>query len=75
MPSLKLRLLKQEDAEELALRVDQNRERLRHWLPWLDGAKDTCDQLKFIQRCSEGATAGASLRHPLQWRNSWNGFI
>ena len=51
IPSLILRLLREEDGEELSLRVDQNREHLRRWLPWLDGAKDTSDQLKFIQRC------------------------
>jgi ribosomal-protein-serine acetyltransferase len=65
IPSLKLRLLKEEDAEELSLRVDQNREHLRRWLPWLDGAKDISDQLKFIQRCSEGAIAGMALHHAL----------
>ena len=65
IPSLKLRLLKEEDAEELSLRVDQNREHLRRWLPWLDGAKDISDQLKFIQRCSEGAIAGTALHYAL----------
>jgi ribosomal-protein-serine acetyltransferase len=62
---LKLRLLQEEDAEELSLRVDQNREHLRRWLPWLDGAKDTADQLKFIQRCSEGAAAGTAFHYAL----------
>jgi ribosomal-protein-serine acetyltransferase len=62
---LKLRLLQEEDAEELSLRVDQNREHLRRWLPWLDGAKDTSDQLKFIQRCSEGAAAGTAFHYGL----------
>jgi len=65
IPSLKLRLLKEEDAEELSLRVDQNREHLRRWLPWLDGAKDTSDQLKFIQRCSEGSAAGTAFHYAL----------
>jgi ribosomal-protein-serine acetyltransferase len=65
IPSLKLRLLKEEDAEELSLRVDQNREHLRRWLPWLDGARDTSDQLKFIQRCSEGVAAGTAFHYAL----------
>ena len=65
MPSLNLRLLGEEDAEELSLRVDQNREHLRRWMPWLDGAKDTSDQLKFIQRCSEGAAAGTAFHYAL----------
>jgi hypothetical protein len=52
-------------AEELSLRVDRNREHLRRWLPWLDGAKDTSDQLKFIQRCSKGAAAGTAFHYAL----------
>jgi ribosomal-protein-serine acetyltransferase len=63
--SLKLRLLKEEDAEELSLRVDQNREHLRQWMPWLDGAKGASDQLKFIQRCSDGAAAGTAFHYAL----------
>jgi putative SOS response-associated peptidase YedK len=34
-------------------------------MPWLDGAKDTSDQLKFIQRCSEGAAAGTAFLYAL----------
>src|ERR1700693_5730660 len=33
--------------------------------PWLDGAKDTSDQLKFIQRCSEGAAARTAFHYAL----------
>ena len=65
IPSLKLRLVREEDAEELSLRVDQNREHLRQWLPWLDGAKSPTDQLKFIQRCSECAVAGTAFHYAL----------
>src|SRR5271156_4706983 len=65
MPSLLLRLLSKEDAEELSLRIDENREHLRRWMPWLDGAKDISDQLKFIQRCSEGAAAGKAFHYAL----------
>ena len=60
-----MRLLTEEDAEVLSLRVDQNRERLRRWLPWLDGAKDSSDQLKYIQRCSESAAAGTAFHYAL----------
>jgi ribosomal-protein-serine acetyltransferase len=34
-------------------------------LPWLDGAKDTADQLKFIQRYSEGAAAGTAFHYAI----------
>jgi|SRR5271166_100730 len=65
VPSLVLRFLREEDAEELSLRVDENREHLRRWMPWLDGAKDISDQLKFIQRCSEGAVAGTAFHYAI----------
>jgi ribosomal-protein-serine acetyltransferase len=65
IPSLRLRLLKEEDAEELSLRVDQNRGHLRQWMPWLDGANDTSDRLKFIQRCSDGAVAGTGFHYAI----------
>jgi ribosomal-protein-serine acetyltransferase len=61
IPSLKLRLLKEEDAEELSLRVDQNRDHLRHWMPWLD----EIDTLNFIRRSLEGATAGTQYSYAL----------
>jgi RimJ/RimL family protein N-acetyltransferase len=60
-----LRLLREEDAEELSLRVDENREHLRRWMPWLDGAEDISDQLKFIQRCSEGAAAEKAFHYAI----------
>jgi ribosomal-protein-serine acetyltransferase len=61
IPSLKLRLLEEEDAEELSLRVDQNREHLRQWMPWLD----EIDTLNFIRRSLEGATAGTQYSYAL----------
>ena len=47
------------------MRVDQNREHLRQWMPWLDGAKTTSDQVRFIQRCSECAAAGTQYHYAL----------
>jgi ribosomal-protein-serine acetyltransferase len=65
IPSLKMRLLKEEDAEELFLRNDQNRAHLRQWMPWLDETKSASDTLKFIQRSLEGATAGTQYSYAL----------
>jgi hypothetical protein len=53
LPSLYLRLLREEDAEELSLRVDQNWEHLRRWEKWIDEAKNTSDTLKLIQKSVE----------------------
>ena len=71
IPSLKLRLVREEDAEELSLRVDQNREHLRQWAPWVDGTKSTTDHVEVHSRCLECAVAGTAI--PL--RPSLNGEI
>jgi ribosomal-protein-serine acetyltransferase len=44
------------DAEEAFAEVDQNRERLRDWLPWVDTTRSPDDVRAFIERCaaSEG---------------------
>ena len=65
MPSLILRLLREEDAEELFLRNDQNRDHLRQWMPWLDETKSASDTLNFIRRSLESATAGTQCHYAL----------
>ena len=65
IPSLKLRLLKEEDAEELFLRNDQNRGHLRQWMPWLDETKSASDTLNFIRRSLVAATAGTQYHYAL----------
>ncbi len=44
-----LRMLEPRHAEELFALVDRNRERLRKWLPWVDGTKSAEDTTKFIR--------------------------
>jgi ribosomal-protein-serine acetyltransferase len=61
LSSLYLRLVREEDAEELSLRVDQNRDHLRQWMPWLD----EIDTLNFIRRSLESATAGTQYSYAL----------
>jgi hypothetical protein len=65
IPSLILRLVREEDAEELYSRVDQNREHLRQWMPWLDETKSASDTLSFIRRSLESATAGTQYSYGL----------
>jgi ribosomal-protein-serine acetyltransferase len=45
-----------EDAEEIFAEADQNRARLREWLPWVDRTSSPDDVRAFIQKCeaSEG---------------------
>jgi ribosomal-protein-serine acetyltransferase len=41
-----------EDAEEAFAEVDQNRDRLRDWLPWVDATRSPDDVRAFIERCA-----------------------
>jgi hypothetical protein len=56
IPSLTLRLLREEDAQELFMRNDQNRDHLRQWMPWLDETKSATDTLNFIRRSLDRRT-------------------
>jgi ribosomal-protein-serine acetyltransferase len=65
IPSLVLRLVREEDADELSLRVDQNREHLRRWASWVDGTTTTSDTLKFVRTCLESAVSGTVFHYAL----------
>jgi ribosomal-protein-serine acetyltransferase len=65
IPSLRLRLLKEEDVEELYLRVDQSREHLRWRVSWVDATTTKSDALKFVQDCLESAASGAGFHYVL----------
>jgi ribosomal-protein-serine acetyltransferase len=41
-----------EDAEAVFAEVDQNRERLRDWLPWVDATRSPDDIRAFLERCA-----------------------
>lgn len=47
--NLELRLRKEIDAEVFFKLVDENRNYLRQWLPWVDATKTADDTLKYIQ--------------------------
>jgi ribosomal-protein-serine acetyltransferase len=53
-----LRTLREEDAAELFLLVDANREHLRRWLPWVDSSITVEDSLAFIRRDAGNDLAG-----------------
>ena len=54
---LEIRILEPEDAKELFELIDDERERLRPWMPWADTTRDRDDVRTFI----EGARAGEDL--------------
>ena len=47
-PDLELRLLQPEHATTLFALIDANRDRLREWLPWVDGTVKVAHSEKFI---------------------------
>jgi ribosomal-protein-serine acetyltransferase len=65
LPSLYLRLVREEDAEELYLRVDQNREHLQWRVSWVDGTTTKSDTLKFVRFCLESAVSGTGFHYAL----------
>ena len=49
-----LRLLEPEDADELFQAVERNRQRLREWMPWVDGTQEPRDTSAFIESTIQG---------------------
>src|SRR5690625_7479795 len=46
---ISLRLMSELDADELFLLIDESRDYLNEWLPWLDDTQYVSDSRKFIQ--------------------------
>lgn len=44
-----LKLITEEDTETLFQLIDQSREALREWLPWIDGTRNKIESLSFIK--------------------------
>lgn len=55
----------EDDAEELALRVDENREYLRRWASWVDRTTTRSDSQKFVRTCLESAISGTGYHYAL----------
>ena len=53
-----IRTLTPDDAGELYELVERNRERLREWMPWVDGTQCPQDSLNFIESTITGQTHG-----------------
>lgn len=85
---IELKLLNTDDAEELFTAVDDNREHLRQWLPWVDATLTVDDSRTFIQSTLEqyrnnqgftvgiyynGRLAGMIGYHFIDWENMSTG--
>jgi ribosomal-protein-serine acetyltransferase len=83
-PGVEMRLLELSDALPMFAVVDRDRERLRQWLAWVDGARSPEDLLAFIRRAREkfesgdelhasirveGEVVGAIGHHAIDWPN------
>jgi ribosomal-protein-serine acetyltransferase len=60
-PGLDLRLLEERRAEEVFRLCDTDRERLRQWLPWVDGTLSADDTRAFIRHSLEQFAKGEGL--------------
>ena len=47
---LELRVTEEGDSEELFLKIDENRQYLREWLPWLDDVKSVEEEAAAIRQ-------------------------
>ena len=81
---IELHLINVEDAPELRLLIDGNRDYLREWLPWVDGSRTVEDVVDFIRRTQDqhdnndgfgavirtgGTIAGVIGVHRIDWLN------
>jgi len=53
MPGLSVRLLEERHAELVFRRIDEQRDHLRPWLPWVDATREPDDTLQFIRGALE----------------------
>ncbi len=60
-PKIRLRLLEEADARAMFSLIDQNRQYLRQWLPWLDTQKTPEDTLHFINGARDQAQRNETL--------------
>lgn len=54
------------DAVELFEIINRNRERLRAWLPWVDGTRESADVAGFLRRALAENREGKALHHAIR---------
>ncbi len=63
------------DAEIIFNLVNENREYLREWLPWLDNTMSIKDTIKFINSCIIGYKNKDNLTFSIKYKNNIIGII
>ena len=59
---VELRAWTLEDAEPLLALVEENRDFLRRWLPWVDTTRRVEDELEFLRAAQAGYADGSALQ-------------
>ena len=72
---LELRQIRLDDAEDLFAAVDDNREYLREWLPWLDGTNNVDDEASFIASTLEEYGRGDGVLYAIRLEDNLIGTI
>lgn len=72
---LELRLLEERHSDDLFTVVDQNRQHLRQWLPWLDTNASPDDTRSFIKSALDQFANNAGLVAGIWYRNRIAGVI
>ncbi|MBD2021437.1 GNAT family N-acetyltransferase [Leptolyngbya sp. FACHB-36] len=70
-----LRLLQPRHAEPLFALVEQNRDYLREWLPWVDGTRSADDSEQFIQHSLQQFADGNGFSAGIWYRSELAGCI
>ena len=73
--NLELKLRTETDAEAFFKLVDENRDYLRQWLPWLDATKTVDDTLKYIQSTISKFESKESIDLGIWHEGQWVGSI
>lgn len=74
-PKLLLRLPEESDAPQLFSLIDNNRNYLRQWLPWLDTQQTLEDSLKFIRAARQQAERHETLTMKILFEKNLCGII
>lgn len=72
---IELKLLELQDAESLFKRIDENREYLRKWLPWLDSNREENDTKQFIEWSRKQFVDGTDIVAAIWYQQSIVGTV